>query len=98
LGCKTNQICGLIAAPEGIAEVQKEHPEVPIHIACIDERLTGEGDPFPAGYIFPGLGDAGDRQFGDVRRLIFNVELASFYLLRKVKEFFNPLAKGELVL
>jgi len=63
-GAKRIKFVGLIAAPEGIAEVQKEHPEVPIHIACIDERLTGEGDPFPAGFIFPGLGDAGDRQFG----------------------------------
>lgn len=63
-GAKRIKFVGLIAAPEGIAEVQKSHPEVPIHIASIDERLTGESDPFPAGYIFPGLGDAGDRQFG----------------------------------
>jgi uracil phosphoribosyltransferase len=49
---------GLIGAPEGIAQVHKLHPEVPIHLACIDERLN------EIGYIVPGLGDAGDRQFG----------------------------------
>jgi uracil phosphoribosyltransferase len=55
---------GLIAAPEGIAELHKHHPDVSVYVAAIDERLTTESDPFPAGYIFPGLGDAGDRQFG----------------------------------
>lgn len=55
---------GLIAAPEGVAALQEAHPEVPIHVACIDERLTNESDPFPEGFIWPGLGDAGDRQFG----------------------------------
>jgi len=49
---------GLIAAPEGIARLQADHPDVPIHIAAIDERLND------IGYIVPGLGDAGDRQFG----------------------------------
>lgn len=49
---------GLIGAPEGIARLQKAHPEVPIHLAAIDERLN------QVGYILPGLGDAGDRQFG----------------------------------
>lgn len=49
---------GLIAAPEGIAKLHGEHPDVPIHIASIDERLNENG------YILPGLGDAGDRQFG----------------------------------
>jgi uracil phosphoribosyltransferase len=49
---------GLIAAPEGIALMQEHHPEVPIHVASIDERLND------IGYIVPGLGDAGDRQFG----------------------------------
>ena len=49
---------GLIAAPEGIARLQADHPDVPIHIAAIDERLN------EIGYIVPGLGDAGDRQFG----------------------------------
>ena len=49
---------GLIAAPEGIARLQADHPDVPIHIAAVDECLND------IGYIVPGLGDAGDRQFG----------------------------------
>jgi uracil phosphoribosyltransferase len=49
---------GLIAAPEGILRLHTAHPDVPIHIAAIDERLNKNG------FIVPGLGDAGDRQFG----------------------------------
>ena len=49
---------GILAAPEGIALMQSNHPEVPLHLAAIDERLNDRG------YILPGLGDAGDRQFG----------------------------------
>ena len=49
---------GLIGAPEGIARLHTAHPDVPIHLAAIDERLNEHG------YILPGLGDAGDRQFG----------------------------------
>ncbi len=49
---------GIIGAPEGIEMVHKYHPEVPIHLACVDEKLN------EIGYIVPGLGDAGDRQFG----------------------------------
>ena len=48
---------GLIAAPEGVAAVAEAHPDVPIHVAAVDERLNEHG------YIVPGLGDAGDRQF-----------------------------------
>src|SRR5437868_5857833 len=48
---------GLIAAPEGVAALQREHPDVPLHLAAIDEKLN------EVGYIVPGLGDAGDRQF-----------------------------------
>jgi len=55
---------GLLAAPEGIQALHERHPDVAIHVAEIDERLTGAGDVFPSGYIWPGLGDAGDRQFG----------------------------------
>jgi uracil phosphoribosyltransferase len=55
---------GLIAAPEGVAALQAQHPDVDIHVAAIDERLTNASDPLPPGYIWPGLGDAGDRQFG----------------------------------
>jgi uracil phosphoribosyltransferase len=57
-GVKRIKFVGLLAAPEGIEAMQKAHPEVPIHIAVIDERLN------EIGYIVPGLGDAGDRQFG----------------------------------
>jgi uracil phosphoribosyltransferase len=48
----------LLAAPEGIAHLQKEHPDVPVWTAAIDDRLNDHG------YILPGLGDAGDRMFG----------------------------------
>lgn len=57
-GVKKIKFVGLIGAPEGIARMQKEHPDVPIYLAAIDEHLNERG------YIVPGLGDAGDRQFG----------------------------------
>jgi uracil phosphoribosyltransferase len=57
-GAKTIKFVGLIGAPEGIAVLQKAHPDVPIHLAAIDDHLNERG------YIVPGLGDAGDRQFG----------------------------------
>ncbi|MCB0079483.1 MAG: uracil phosphoribosyltransferase [Caldilineaceae bacterium] len=63
-GVERIKFVGLIAAPEGIAALQKEHPDVVIHVAAVDERLTNAADPFPEGFIWPGLGDAGDRQFG----------------------------------
>ena len=49
---------GILGAPPGITNLQTHHPDVPIHLAAIDERLNEKG------YILPGLGDAGDRQFG----------------------------------
>jgi uracil phosphoribosyltransferase len=49
---------GLIGAPEGIRLMQERHPDVPIYLAAIDDHLNERG------YIVPGLGDAGDRQFG----------------------------------
>lgn len=49
---------GLIAAPEGVERLSKAHPDVAIHVAAVDERLN------EIGFIVPGLGDAGDRQFG----------------------------------
>jgi uracil phosphoribosyltransferase len=49
---------GLIAAPEGVERLSTAHPDVPIHIAAVDDRLN------EIGFIVPGLGDAGDRQFG----------------------------------
>jgi uracil phosphoribosyltransferase len=57
-GVRKIKFVGLIGAPEGIALMDRHHPEVPIHLAAVDERLNSHG------YILPGLGDAGDRQFG----------------------------------
>lgn len=57
-GVKRIKFVGLIAAPEGIEVLTKAHPDVPIHVAVVDERLN------EIGFIVPGLGDAGDRQFG----------------------------------
>jgi len=57
-GVNKIKFVGLIAAPEGIAAMQKAHPDVPIYLAAIDDHLNEKG------YIVPGLGDAGDRQFG----------------------------------
>jgi len=57
-GAKRVKYVGLIAAPEGVRHLSDAHPDVPIHIAALDERLNDKG------YILPGLGDAGDRQFG----------------------------------
>lgn len=49
---------GILAAPEGVEAMQTAHPDVPLHLAVIDKKLNQNG------YIVPGLGDAGDRQFG----------------------------------
>ncbi len=57
-GVKRIIYVGLIAAPEGIQHMQTDHPDVPIYIGAIDDHLN------EIGYIVPGLGDAGDRQFG----------------------------------
>lgn len=57
-GVRRIKFVGIIGAPEGIANLHTHHPEVPIHLAAIDEKLNEHG------YILPGLGDAGDRQFG----------------------------------
>ena len=57
-GCKNIRLMCLVAAPEGGARVQKEHPDVDIYVAACDEKLNDHG------YIVPGLGDAGDRLFG----------------------------------
>ena len=57
-GATNIKYIGIIAAPEGIAALSQVHPDVPIHIAAIDSHLN------EIGYIVPGLGDAGDRQFG----------------------------------
>jgi uracil phosphoribosyltransferase len=57
-GAERIKFLGILAAPEGIERLQHDHPDVPIHIATIDQKLND------IGYIIPGLGDAGDRQFG----------------------------------
>ncbi len=57
-GAKRIKYVGLIAAPEGVNALAIAHADVPIHVAALDERLNERG------YIVPGLGDAGDRQFG----------------------------------
>jgi uracil phosphoribosyltransferase len=57
-GVKKIKFVGLIAAPEGIELMQENHPDVPIYLAAIDDHLN------EVGFIVPGLGDAGDRQFG----------------------------------
>jgi uracil phosphoribosyltransferase len=57
-GVKKVKFVGLIAAPEGVALLRDAHPEVPIYLAAIDSHLN------ELSYIVPGLGDAGDRQFG----------------------------------
>src|SRR3990170_3124386 len=57
-GVRRIKFVGLIAAPEGIAHLHGHHPDVPINGAAVDDHLND------VGYIVPGLGDAGDRQFG----------------------------------
>ena len=57
-GCKDIRAMVLVAAPEGIAVVEKAHPDVQLYTASIDQRLNEDG------YIIPGLGDAGDKIFG----------------------------------
>jgi uracil phosphoribosyltransferase len=57
-GAQRIKYVGLLAAPEGIRTLQTAHPDVPIYVAQIDSHLN------EIGYIVPGLGDAGDRQFG----------------------------------
>lgn len=57
-GAERIKFVGILAAPEGIEHLQNEHPDVPIFVAAVDERLND------VGFIVPGLGDAGDRQFG----------------------------------
>lgn len=66
-GADRIKFVGVIAAPEGIRALTTAHPDVDIYVGAIDDHLTPPptqpGDP-PEGYIVPGLGDAGDRQFG----------------------------------
>lgn len=57
-GCKNIKLMNIIAAPEGVARVQEDHPDIDIFCAAVDTCLNDHG------YIVPGLGDAGDRIFG----------------------------------
>jgi uracil phosphoribosyltransferase len=57
-GAKDLRFVCLLAAPEGVAKLRAEHPDVRIYTAAIDDRLNDHG------YIVPGLGDAGDRMYG----------------------------------
>ena len=57
-GCRSITLMNIIAAPEGIAVVQRDHPDVDIFVAAVDECLNEHA------YIVPGMGDAGDRIFG----------------------------------
>lgn len=57
-GCKNIRYVGLVAAPEGVETLQKDHSDVDVYLAALDEKLNEKG------YIVPGLGDCGDRLFG----------------------------------
>ena len=57
-GCKSVTLVDIIAAPEGVAVIRRDHPDVDIYVAAVDEKLNDHA------YIVPGLGDAGDRIFG----------------------------------
>lgn len=57
-GCTDIRLMCLVGAPEGVTKVQKDHPDVDIYIAALDDKLNDHA------YIVPGLGDAGDRLFG----------------------------------
>jgi len=57
-GAQRIKFVGIIAAPEGITALHHVHPDIPIYVGAIDSHLNN------IGYIVPGLGDAGDRQFG----------------------------------
>lgn len=57
-GVSRIKFVGLIGAPEGISNMEQQHPDVPIYLAAVDDHLNDRA------FIVPGLGDAGDRQFG----------------------------------
>lgn len=57
-GCKNIKMMNIIAAPEGAERISRDHPDVDVYVAAMDDHLNGDG------YIVPGLGDAGDRIFG----------------------------------
>ena len=57
-GVKKIKYVGIVGCPEGVLKLQTDHPDVPIYLAALDSHLTENG------YIYPGLGDCGDRLFG----------------------------------
>jgi uracil phosphoribosyltransferase len=57
-GARDIRFVGLVGCPEGVARLNRDHPDVDIYLAAMDERLN------EIGYIVPGLGDCGDRLFG----------------------------------
>jgi uracil phosphoribosyltransferase len=57
-GARVIKLVSIVGAPEGVARIEKDHPDVQIYLAALDEKLNEHG------YIVPGLGDAGDRLFG----------------------------------
>lgn len=57
-GARTIKLVCIVGAPEGVQRIEKDHPDVQIYLAALDEKLNDTG------YIVPGLGDAGDRLFG----------------------------------
>lgn len=57
-GCNHIKLMSILAAPEGLARLEQDHPDVEVYCGCVDEKLND------IGYIVPGLGDAGDRIFG----------------------------------
>jgi uracil phosphoribosyltransferase len=57
-GAKTIKLVCVVGAPKGVERIMKDHPDVQIYLAALDEKLNDQG------YIVPGLGDAGDRLFG----------------------------------
>lgn len=57
-GATDLRMVSLVGAPEGLKKMEEEHPDVPVYLATLDEKLNENG------YILPGLGDAGDRLFG----------------------------------
>src|ERR1035437_6298502 len=57
-GAKTIKLVCVVGVPQGVERIMKDHPDVQIYLAGLDERLNEQG------YIVPGLGDAGDRLFG----------------------------------
>lgn len=63
LGAKTIKLVCVVGAPQGVERIMKDHPDVQIFIAGLDEKLNEHG------YIVPGLGDAGDRLFGTKQKL-----------------------------